>query len=203
MFTQQQLADVAGVSVDLVRKLEQGLRQTASIPYLQRIARALDVDLADLIGEPAALTSADPSAGVVAIRRTLTPVDDLVGEALVEAEPPAIADAQRTVDYAWGSYWGGSYELLGSILPTALLQLRATARLANPKDRPTAHELLARIYWPTGCTLVHLGHTDPAFAAVRLALEAAGQGNNELLAATLRGVGRVTLGEISLEPLMG
>jgi transcriptional regulator with XRE-family HTH domain len=187
VFTQQQLATAADVSVDLIRKLEQGTRQTASIPYLQRIARALDVDLANLIGEPAALTSADPAAGVVAIRRALTPVDDLVGQSLVEAEPLAIADARRTVDFAWGSYWSGNYDLLGSILPTALLQLRATAQLANPQDRAQAHELLARTYWVTGCTLVHLGHTDPAFTAIRLALDASGQGNDELLNATLRG----------------
>ena len=47
--TQRQLADQAGVSVDLVRKLEQGGRQTASIASLQKLARALDVDISDLV----------------------------------------------------------------------------------------------------------------------------------------------------------
>lgn len=187
VLTQQQLADAAGVSVDLIRKLEQGSRQTAAIATLQKLAQALDVDVAALVSEPAALTAAGPDSGVVAIRRALTPVDDLIGETLVEFDALTVADAQRTVDYAWGAYWGGKYDLLGRLLPTAISQLRATAHAAEPHERATAHELLARIYWATGCTLVHLGHPDPAYQAIRQALLASRQGNDELLDATLRG----------------
>ncbi|MGH3901803.1 MAG: helix-turn-helix domain-containing protein [Pseudonocardiaceae bacterium] len=49
VMTQDDLAAAAGVSTDLIRKLEQGRRHTASIGSLHRIAAALDVDL----GEPA------------------------------------------------------------------------------------------------------------------------------------------------------
>ncbi|MGH3270544.1 MAG: helix-turn-helix domain-containing protein, partial [Trebonia sp.] len=49
-FTQHDLAAAADVSVDVIRKLEQGRRHTASIGTLQRIARALDVDVAELFG---------------------------------------------------------------------------------------------------------------------------------------------------------
>lgn len=48
-FTQHDLAVAADVSVDVIRKLEQGRRLTASIPTLARIARALGVDLAELL----------------------------------------------------------------------------------------------------------------------------------------------------------
>ncbi|MFI9411878.1 helix-turn-helix domain-containing protein [Nocardia gamkensis] len=184
--TQRQLADQAGVSVDLVRKLEQGGRQTASIASLQKIARALDVDIADLIGKRQGVPSADPDAGIVAIRRALTPVDDLLGETKEEAAV-SLDDGRRAVDYAWGAYWSGRYELLTSILPPGLTQLRATVHAARNGSVAPANELLARMYWVTGCTLVHLGQTDPAFLAIRQALTAAELGNDPLLLATIRG----------------
>ncbi|WP_378734786.1 helix-turn-helix domain-containing protein [Nocardia brasiliensis] len=184
--TQRQLADTAGVSVDLVRKLEQGGRQTASIASLQKLARALDVDIADLIGKRAGVPSSDPDSGIVAIRRALTPVDDLLGETNEEAAI-SLDDARRAVDYAWGAYWVGRYELLTSILPSGLTQLRATVHAARNGSVALANELLARMYWVTGCTLVHLGQTDPAFLAIRHALAAAENGNDPLLLGTIRG----------------
>jgi len=187
VLTQRELAELAGVSVDLVRKLEQGARQTASIGSLQRIARALDVDISDLVGRAAGLISDDPAAGVVAIRRALMPVDDLLYEAIDHEDALAIEEARRTVDYAWGAYWAGRYELLGGVLPPGLGQLRATVHAAPSSSQIEAHALLARLYWVTGCTLVHLGQTDPAFLAIRQALLAAKGGDDPLLEATLRG----------------
>ncbi|WP_067852530.1 helix-turn-helix domain-containing protein [Nocardia shimofusensis] len=184
--TQRQLADQAGVSVDLVRKLEQGGRQTASIASLQKIARALDVDIADLIGNRHGIPSGNPDAGIVAIRHALTPVDDLLGSAPEEAAV-SLEDGRRAVDYAWGAYWSGHYGLLTTILPTGLTQLRATVHAARNGSVAPANELLARMYWVTGCTLVHLGQTDPAFLSIRLALAAAERGEDPLLLATIRG----------------
>ncbi|TQM29804.1 helix-turn-helix domain-containing protein [Nocardia bhagyanarayanae] len=184
--TQRQLADQAGVSVDLVRKLEQGGRQTASIASLQKLARALDVDISDLVGKRHGIPSGNPDAGIVAIRRALTPVDDLLGE-VPEEEAVSLDDGRRAVDYAWGAYWAGRYELLTTILPANLTQLRATVHAARNGSVAPANELLARMCWVTGCTLVHLGQTDPAFLAIRQALTAAERGNDPLLLATIRG----------------
>ncbi|WP_405490533.1 helix-turn-helix domain-containing protein [Nocardia sp. NBC_00511] len=183
--TQKQVAERADISVDLIRKLEQGKRRGASIATLHRIAKALDVDIADLVGKRYGIPSTDPDAGVVAIRRALTSVDDLLDEP--GDQPVTIADAQRSVHYAWGAYWNGRYEVLTSILPSGITQLRATAHAAQEPDVASAHELLARMYWVTGCTLVHLGQTDPAFIAIRDALDAAKKGNDPLLSATLQG----------------
>ncbi|WP_280429470.1 helix-turn-helix domain-containing protein [Nocardia brasiliensis] len=146
--TQRQLADQAGVSVDLVRKLEQGGRQTASIASLQKLARALDVDIADLIGKRAGVPSGDPDSGIVAIRRALTPVDDLLGVTEEEAAV-SLEDGQRAVDYAWGAYWAGRYELLTSVLPTGITQLRATVHAARNGSVAVADELKGRVFF--GC----------------------------------------------------
>jgi transcriptional regulator with XRE-family HTH domain len=184
--TQQELADAADVSVDLIRKLEQGRRHTASIGSLHRIARALDVDTADLLAKTTALPSSDQDAGVVAIRRVLTAVDDLVGDPTADGEPVDVAEAERTVDYLWGAYWAGRYELLGSMLPDALTRFRATYRAASATDRPRAAAALARGFQAAGDTLVHLGQTDAAFMAIREALDAARHADDELVSAALR-----------------
>jgi transcriptional regulator with XRE-family HTH domain len=52
LMTQDDLAAAAEVSTDLIRKLEQGRRHTASIGSLYRIARALGVGIATLLGSP-------------------------------------------------------------------------------------------------------------------------------------------------------
>jgi transcriptional regulator with XRE-family HTH domain len=186
LLTQRELADRAQVSVDVVRKLEQGQRHTASIGSLQRIARALDVSIDELIGKPAAVPSPDPHAGVVAIRRALTPVDDLIDLAVIEGTPLSLKEAERTVVYLWGGYWGGRYELLSSLLPNALMQLRATYRAVPANQRPQAAEALARANQCAGDTLVHLGQPDAAFLAIREALRIAREGDDPLVSATVR-----------------
>jgi transcriptional regulator with XRE-family HTH domain len=73
VMTQDDLAAAAGVSTDLIRKLEQGRRHTASIGSLHRIAAALDVDLGELLGREN-LPEAAPDAGVVALREAVADV---------------------------------------------------------------------------------------------------------------------------------
>lgn len=180
--TQADLAAAAGVSVDLVRKLEQGQRHTASVPSLQALAKALDTDTATLLAKPTPAPTTEPDAGVVPLRRVLTAVDDLTGTD-PSVEPLSLAEAERTVDYLWGAYWGGRYQLLAELLPTALAGLRATARQENCEP---AHHALARGYQAAGDTLVHMGQTDAAFLAIRQALDAAEAADDELLHAALR-----------------
>ena len=187
VLTQRELADRAGISIETVRALEQGKRETASVTTLAAIARALDVDLALLVGKPGALPPGNEDSGIVAIRESLMPVDDLTGVTFDTAEPLTIREAERAVTYMWGAYWAGKYDDLGAIVPQSLAQLRATHHAAKQTDQREAAELLARGYWVTGCTLVHMGQTDSAYMAIRQALDAASAGGDELLHATLRG----------------
>jgi transcriptional regulator with XRE-family HTH domain len=186
LLTPQELADRAQVSVDVIRKLEQGQRHTASVDVLQRIARALDVPLSRLLDKQAAVPSEDPAAGVVAIRRALTPVDDLLDDDVTSTAPLTAENAERTVTYLWGRYWSGRYELLSRLLPEALMQLRATVSAVPVADRPRAARALAQGYRAAGDTLVHLGQPDAAWLAVREAMRAARESDDELLDTALR-----------------
>jgi len=186
--TQRELADRAGVSVSLVRALEQEQRTTASVATVHKLARALDVDITQLLSKTTSLPGvSSPEAGVMAVRRALTPVDDLLGEIVLDCEPVDLNEARRLVDYGWGLYWSGQYDQLSAMLPAALPQLRATAHAASADHKADAHELLARGYWLTASSLVHLGQQEAAWLSIRQALTAAQAGADELLDAVLRG----------------
>lgn len=50
--SQEKLAERSGVSVDVIRKLEQGRRKPALMATLTALARALDVEVSVLVGQP-------------------------------------------------------------------------------------------------------------------------------------------------------
>lgn len=184
--TQTALAGRAGVSVDLIRKLEQGRRHTVSIASLHRIARALDVDAGELLSKTSRLPDPGERSGAVAIRRALTHVDDLIGGD-DDVEPLTLDEARRSVSYGWGAYWAGRFDHLGQLLPTALIQARATVRAVSTGERPAAADVAAQVHQLAGCTLVHLGYVDVAHLALRQALDYAAAGSDPLRAAALQG----------------
>jgi transcriptional regulator with XRE-family HTH domain len=181
--TQAELAAAAGVSLDLVRKLEQEVRYTASIASLHMIARALEVETSELLANTSTLPKPSGHSGVVAIRRVLTGVDDFLDEQAEYLDPATVDEARRTVTYAWGAYWAGRYEQLGEVLPNALLRVRAA------HATPEVADLAAQLYQVTACTLVHLGHPDAAHLALREGLRFAVSGTDPLRPAALRSSG--------------
>lgn len=181
--TQRELAERAGVSVDTVSKLEQGVKQTALIGTLHKLAQALDVDVSALLARPARLDTEDgATAGVLAVRRALTSVDDLMGlEPEDEPEAPgALGDVLRR---GWELYWTASYGLLSSLVPPLLAQARATAR----DDGTEAHELLAEVYALAASMMTLLGHVDLAYIGMDKALRAAERGDDALRRSALVG----------------
>lgn len=184
--TQQELADRAGVSVDVIRKLEQGRRQTVLIGTLHAIARALDTDAAAIVSVPAGLSAPENArdGGVRAIRRAVTAVDQLAGLAGSEDTAPAMDELRRSLSYAWGCYWSSDYDALGALLPTLITGARAAAR---DSDHPTSRDALAEAHQVAACLLVHLGHHDLAHLALERALAASATGDDPLRRSSLLG----------------
>src|SRR4051812_26588960 len=104
--TQRQLAERAGLSVDLIQKLEQGRKATAKITSLSAIANALDVDLVAILSKPTHLESVPSDGGLLALRRVLTPVDEQAGD------PVAREELRGLLVEAWSAYWRGDYDVL-------------------------------------------------------------------------------------------
>lgn len=191
-FTQVELAVAAEVSVDVIRKLEQGRRLTASIPTLQRIARVLDVDVGELLGSSRPSPSVGQSqTAVVAIRDALTSVDDLMGE-LDDADAPDLTEFSRAVTYAFGLYWAGRYEPLTAMLPRLLADAAAAAHGAASADSAWAADLAAQVHRIAASALLHLGAPDLGYVAAREALRWAASASDPLRDAA----GRCSLGHV-------
>lgn len=179
-YTQQELADAAGVSVDLVRKLEQGRRRTTSIGTLQRLARVLDVDVTELLGANRPVPPAGPDQGRVGpIRDVLLGVDDLLGE----TEGPDAQDAVglgRAAVYAWGLYWSGRYGPLAAALPRLLIDARAGVLGAGRAGDAAVVDLATQVHQLTALTLLRLDAADLAYVAASRAVGLGAEGGDGL-----------------------
>ena len=147
--TQRELAERAGVSVDLISKLEQGRKQTALLVSLHKIARALDVDASMLLARPSRIDVADDAQdhGVLAIRRAITAVRE-------DDEPAGVSELEQSARYAWSAYWTNRFDVLGGLLPGFIGAARATARATTA---PEVFAVLSDAYGVAASTLVHLG----------------------------------------------
>jgi transcriptional regulator with XRE-family HTH domain len=181
--TQEQLAEAAGVSVDLVAKLEQGRRETARVTSLIALANALDVELSELVGKRPRL-DADKDGRVLAVRDALLSPDALADlDPLDDGAPPALDVLERTVRGAWNDYWTGQLARLTATVPGLI----GEARLAAGEYGPAAADILAQAYQLAACLLVHLGKDDLALVGAERAIGAAAAGSDELRWATMHG----------------
>jgi transcriptional regulator with XRE-family HTH domain len=181
--TQEELAERARVSPDIIRKLEQGQRTSAKISTLIKIANGLGITLSALLGRRERL---DRSAteGILAVRDALLSVGDLPGfGADGDDEPTPLGELETMVHRGWGMYWDGRLADLAGLLPGLIAEARATREHAGA----AAATALAQSYQLAADLMVHVGNDDLAMIAAERALAAAAQGDDELQHATLAG----------------
>jgi transcriptional regulator with XRE-family HTH domain len=178
--TQEELAGHAGMSADMVSRIEQGTR-FPRLPGLLGLARALGVSLEELTGEKAAPDQME--AGIAALRDALVSPAALAG-AGEEEDGPAVplAVLRGRLAAARRAYWDGRFGLLAQMLPGTLHNARATAR----RDEK-AFTALALARDLAAFLLVHYGQTDLAAIASERAVLAAWYEEDPLLAAAMRG----------------
>ncbi|MFB6903871.1 helix-turn-helix domain-containing protein, partial [Streptomyces bacillaris] len=128
--TQDELARRSGVSVDTIRKLEQGVRESARINTLRGLARALDVQLERLVGQPTVTQQLTDGGGLLALRDAVQDPGSLPGVLSEEdlEDPPGPAEWARQVRAATETYWAGGYSDLASTLPGLLRDGRGSRR---------------------------------------------------------------------------
>ncbi|MER8067128.1 helix-turn-helix transcriptional regulator [Streptomyces sp. NPDC094034] len=191
--TQEQLAERAGVHVDTIRKLEQNVRQSARINTLRALARALDVQLERLVGQPTVTQELTADGGLIALRDAIQDIAALPGvlsDGNLE-EPPDADTWTASVKAATNLYWAGDYSELSSMLPLLLRDGRAVAREA---DTERVWQQLALSYQLAASLAAQAGHPDWAFAAVEKQLAAAQRASDALM----EGMGISTLSWILL-----
>lgn len=191
--TQEQLAARADVSVDTIRKLEQGRSQSARIDTIRKLARALDVQLERLVGQPTVTQQLADDGGLIALRDAIQDLGAIPGvPADDDLEDPPGEDAwAENVNAATSLYWKGGYSQLSGILPLLLRDGRAVVR-QTPTER--AWRQLALAYQIAACLATQAGHPDWAYTAVEKQLAAAARASDPLM----EGMGVSTLSWVLL-----
>ncbi|MBL6280163.1 helix-turn-helix transcriptional regulator [Micromonospora fiedleri] len=170
--TQDQLAERAGISVDVIRRLEQGVRHSARLNTLTKIATALGAELSVIIA-PRTTFAPEPDRGIPAIREAITSstVDQLGGL----AESDADIDLTRlatSVDSAWHIWQRGEYSILGRLLPDLIAEARHASKESTGADQEHAYSLLATVFELAAGVTVMLGHEDLAWLSTERAVAA-------------------------------
>jgi transcriptional regulator with XRE-family HTH domain len=182
--TQDGLAERAGLSVDIVKKLEQGQRASARVSTLTALADALDVTLADLTDKRPRLNGGSDRL-VLELRDTLLTPAALPGFDLgYDDGVPAADDVlQDLIGRGWASYWRGDFAALARELPGLIGETRVAAKAGGA----TAARALGQAYQLAACLLVHLGRDDLAAVAAERGITANSAGGDELQNGALYG----------------
>ncbi|MER5770793.1 helix-turn-helix domain-containing protein [Streptomyces sp. NPDC001985] len=182
--TQEGLAERSGVSVDVIRKLEQQRKHSARLPTLHSLARGLGVELTALLGDPPGVPSngeADPPQ-LVAVRRAIVP--PMFAPPPEPAEPARLsAPLLRTeIADAWTLYHRAEFAPLMELLPGIIADARFLAAVGGADQRAAGQAALGKALQLGGHLAIRLGKTDLALAALERAMAAARQSADPLLA---------------------
>jgi transcriptional regulator with XRE-family HTH domain len=177
--SQEDLAERAGLSRDLIAKLEQGRRSSCRITSLMKLANALDVELTELTGKREHLGAERDGGSVSAIRDAILSPSLLPGLPGLDAddagEPTPLPELEAAVSRAWDSYWAGDFGPLVATVPGLITE----ARLTHYSVGPAASAVLAQAYQLAANLVVHFGRTDLAAIGAERGIAAASEGDDE------------------------
>ncbi|MEK2477511.1 MULTISPECIES: helix-turn-helix domain-containing protein [Streptomyces] len=178
--TQEGLAERAGLSVDIVRKLEQGVRRTARLSTLNALAQALDVETSALVGKPTTfeVRTDGEQPSVLALRQAVSPVSELLGEEPDPENPPDIATLRASLRSTERIRREGRMAEIGALLPQLIMDAKAVAHASTGSTAASAQSVLAEAYQIAATTLAALGKEDAAFTALERARAAAAKGDD-------------------------
>ena len=174
--TQEQLAEAASVSVDVVRKLEQGRRASARLATINSLASALDTEPSYLVGQPSTFDTGGSTEtdlpSVLALREAVSPLADILGGDRDPEEAPTIDALQAALRSTEEVRKEGRLNEIGALLPQLIRDARAAARTHTGSAAAAANSVLAVAYQVAATTLTALGKEDAAFTAMERSLAA-------------------------------
>jgi transcriptional regulator with XRE-family HTH domain len=181
--TQEALAERSGVSVDLVKKLEQGKRASARLTTLIALANALDVTLSQLTDKQPQLNGGTDRL-LLGLRDAILSPRLLAGlDPEADREPTPLPVLDAALRRAWGAYWAGQFSDLARAVPDLIVEAHATRAHVGT----AAASALTQAYQLAACLLVQLGRDEIAATAAERAITAAAAGEDPLQWATVCG----------------
>jgi FimV-like protein len=180
--TQEGLAERSGVSVDVIRKLEQQRKHSARLPTLHKLATGLGVEVTGLLGDPPALSDGKAeSPALVAVRRAIMPSPLTAPPELDDAEPVSLDLLTAELAEGWTLYHAAKFDQLMSVLPGIISDARHVAAVGRGQQFYAGHAALGKALQLGGHLAIRLGKTDLALASLERALTAADSAERPLL----------------------
>ncbi|MYX26680.1 helix-turn-helix domain-containing protein [Streptomyces sp. SID8381] len=182
--SQEQLAEAAGLSVGVVRKVEQG--QNVSVESLNALARALGAETSSLFAtEVPSPIEVDSSEGprLMELRRALMPP---VGLSLTLTEPERVVPLrtiQRDIDDQHALYRTDRYDSVAKKLPGILRAAETAVALSDGEERQRAVIVRSRALLLTGKYLTQVRRYDMAYHALARGIQDAREAGQVQLAA--------------------
>ncbi|GIJ48713.1 transcriptional regulator [Virgisporangium aliadipatigenens] len=184
--TQEQLHERSGVSVDVIKKLEQGTRSTCRIGTLVSLAEALDANVSVLITPRTRLAPLDEhDPALDAIRQAVT-CGSIPGLDEPDEPEPAVPTLAEGAATAWRVWQRGDYSTVAALLPTFVAEARHACRDLAGDDRVEAFGHLASAYETAAGVAIMLGMDDLAWLAAERAVAAGEQSGTSVVAASSR-----------------
>lgn len=175
---QEALAERSGVSVSVIRKLEQGERDSAGLSTLRKLASALGVPTMELFA-PAPVFAGPVDEyernDLYDLRRVLQPPRGVDGASMLslaedDAAPDGLAESLRIAD---GLFRDDDFTAAAAVLPTLITQARVAIAESGQEQQRSAWTQLARAYLLAASLLTQLRKDDLAYHTLGLALDAA------------------------------
>jgi transcriptional regulator with XRE-family HTH domain len=179
--TQEQAAERSGVSVDVVRKLEQHRKHSARLPTLHALAKGLGVEVTTLLGDPPAIAAngSAESPALVGLRRAVMP--SLVPKPPGDLGALSISVLRAEIADAWTIYHSADFSQLLTLLPGIIEDARLLAAVGSPEQKAAGAAALGKALQLAGHLAIRLGKTDLALSALERAADAADESGDALL----------------------
>ncbi|WP_190856090.1 helix-turn-helix transcriptional regulator [Actinomadura sp. RB99] len=159
--TQRELSSLSGVSISLIRKLEQGEKEDTRLETLRKLASALSVSTSDLIESPArGVLESNGHEQWEPVRRALNG-----RHGTSPGEAPTVRGVSDALAALMPLFSGDQYSRLSAALPPLLRDADELGADARP--------VRARLLHHTGWLLTQTRQFDAADAALRRALDEA------------------------------
>lgn len=183
--SQRMLGDLVGRSEDWVSKVERGVRDIRRVDVVKELARALRVELSDLLGQPV-LVEDEHDDDIPAVRDALMTPRRL-SRTLFRPQAPAAAipvdRAAQLVEHAWTNYQQGRLGVVIAELPRLIRTAQDLEDSASAESRG-GWAVSARTHHLTATTLSKVGEADLAWIAAERAMHAADQSDDPLVLAS-------------------
>ncbi|GAB3661685.1 hypothetical protein GCM10027589_24160 [Actinocorallia lasiicapitis] len=187
--TQEELADVAGLSVAVVKKIEQG--GSARMETYHQLARALNVTTVwfGAAASPAPVEPARDELVLAEMRRAISPPLGIGGDPLRPVggeQQPDLVRLDRAITSVAAAYYADRYDDVASLAPAIIDSANLHVRELDGSEHDRAVRLRGVVLGVTGRYLIQVRQHDLAQTALRDCLrDAVAVGDDSLAAAAV------------------